>query len=129
MQLPLGTLYQAGPGLFPLLAGAILALLSLLNFLQAMKGQVDGEKKESVPGGIHYRNILLTLAILAAFPFLLGFLGFGLTTFVFFVCLLRFIEPQKWPVTLGGAGLFALLAFFVFQVWLKIKFPLGLLGI
>ena len=128
LQLPFGTLYQSGPGFFPFLAGGILALLSLLNFFQAKKGQATTEKKGPLPGEINYRSILLTLAILAAFPFLLGFLGFGLTTFVFFVLLLRFIEPQGWPVTLGGAGLFAVLAYFVFQVWLKIKFPLGLLG-
>ena len=129
MQLPFGTLYQAGPGFFPFLAGAILAFLSLLNFFQAMKVQGEEKKKESLPGEISYGNILLTLAILVAFPFLLGFLGFGVTTFVFFVFLLRVIEPQKWPFTLGGAGLFAVLAYFVFQVWLKVKFPLGLWGI
>jgi hypothetical protein len=78
---------------------------------------------------MNWLNIILTLAILFAFPFLLDLIGFAPTTFIFFAFLLRFIEPQRWFIILGGAGAAAVFSYFIFQFWLKIKFPIGMLGI
>ena len=115
---------------FPFLGGVILGLLSLLNLLKAIiKKKVIMEKVESLKSKINWRSIILTLIILFAYPFFLGFIGFVPITFLFFAILLRLIEPQKWSIVLGGASLAAIISYFVFQYWLKIQFPTGIFGI
>ena len=127
IRLSLGPAHQPGPGFFPFLGGSILGVLSLVNFLRSLKKVAS--KAESSKSPIHWKNIILTLAILFAFPFLLDWIGFAPSTFLFFVFLLRSIEPQRWAIVFGGSATATLLLFFVFQFWLKIKFPVGIFGI
>lgn len=127
IRLSVGTLRQPGSGFFPFLGGSILVLLSLANFLKNLKGVAS--QAESSKSPINWKNIMVTLAILFAFPFLLDLIGFAPTTFLFFVFLLRLIEPQRWAIVLGGSASATILLYFIFQFWLKIKFPIGFFGI
>lgn len=127
IRLSVGALREPGSGFFPFLGGSILGLLSLANFLKNIKGVAT--KAESSKSSIKWKNIIVTLAILFAFPFLLDLMGFIPTTFLFFVLLLRLIEPQRWAVVFGGSASATILLYFVFQFWLKIKFPIGFFGI
>lgn len=126
IRLSLGTLHQPGSGFFPFLGGSILGLLSLINFLKSLKGETS--EAESPKPSIRWKNILVTLAILFSFPFLLEFMGFAFATFLFFVLLLRLIEPQRWAVVLGGSAGATGLLYIVLEFWLKIHFPEGFLG-
>jgi len=126
IRLSLGTLHQPGSGFFPFLGGSVLGLLSLVNFLKTLKGETS--EAESPKPSIRWRNILVVLAILFSFPFLLELIGFAPTTFLFFVLLLRVIEPQRWAVVLGGSASATVLLYFVLEFWLKIHFPGGFLG-
>lgn len=127
IRLSVGTLQQPGSGFFPFLGGSILGLLSLANFLENLKGVTS--KAESSKSPINLKNVIVTLAILFAFPSLLDLMGFAPTTFLFFVFLLRWIEPQRWAVVFGGSASATILLYFVFQFLLKIKFPIGFFGI
>jgi len=129
IRLSVGTLRQPGSGFFPFLGGAILGLLSFIYLLTTFKSKRVLEKSEDVSSKINWLNIILTLAILFAFPLLLDLIGFAPTTFIFFAFLFRFIEPQRWFIVLGGAGGAAVFCYFFFQFWLGIKFPIGILGI
>jgi putative tricarboxylic transport membrane protein len=129
IQLPWGTLEQPGAGFLPLLGGTLLGLLSFINLLTTFKKKKASVKAESLNPNLNWKNIILTLAVLFTFPLLLLFIGFAPTTFLFFALLLRFIKPQKWVIVLGGSATATLLLYFIFQVWLKIKFPVGFLGI
>lgn len=129
-RLSIGTLEQPGSGFFPFLGGGALAVLSGANLIQALR-----KDRASVPAtkpavwSINWKNLLIALAVLAAFPFLLGILGFGPATFVFFVLLLSLIEPRRWIVTFGFSLAAALSFHLLFQVWIKMKFPIGIFGI
>jgi putative tricarboxylic transport membrane protein len=128
-RLSIGTLEQPGSGFFPLLGGGALAALSAANLIQSLRAPGPELGTRSAAQPINWKNVLLALAILAAFPFLLELLGFAPTTFVFFVLLLRLIEPQKWTVTIGFSVLAAVGFYLLFQVWIKMKFPIGLFRI
>jgi len=128
-KLSLGTFYKAGPGLFPFLAGAALGLLSLINLLNATIRRSTVEKVASRRSEIDWKAIVLTVALLSAYPLLLHLIGFAAATFFFFVFLLRFIQPKSWTIVLGGAGLVTAISYLLFQYWLKIKFPVGFWGI
>jgi putative tricarboxylic transport membrane protein len=127
IRLSVGTLREPGSGFFPLLGGSILGVLSLLNFLKNVRGIPSEAKSPESP--IKWKNIIVTLAVLFAFPSLLDLLGFAPATFLFFVLLLRWIEPQRGAVVFGGSALASILFYLVFQFWLKIRFPIGFFGV
>jgi putative tricarboxylic transport membrane protein len=127
IRLSVGTLQQPGSGFFPFLGGSILGLLSLVNFLKSLKGVPS--KAESSGSPVKWKNIIVSLAILFAFPSLLDLMGFAPATFLFFAFLLRLIEPQRWAVVFGGSASATIVLYFIFQFWLKIQFPIGFFGI
>jgi hypothetical protein len=55
-------------------------------------------------------------------------LGFVVTTFVLVTFLLSWIEGTSWARSLGVASAAALGSFAIFELWLKIRLPKGVLG-
>ena len=126
----IGTLHKPGPGFFPFCGSLILGLLSFLNFLKVTIKRKKGiEEGESVTSGKSWKNIILTLVVLFAYPSFLPVIGFVLTTFLFIVVLLRFVEPKRWSIVLRVAIGVTTISYFIFQYWLKIQFPKGIFGI
>lgn len=126
----IGSLHKPGPGFFPLWGGIILGFLSLLNFLRvSTKRKRVTEEVGSLKSKKRWKNITLTLITLFAYPSFLPVIGFVLTTFLFIVVLLRFLEPKRWSIVLRTAVGVTLISYFIFQYWLKIQFPKGIFGI
>lgn len=126
----IGTVQSPGSGFFPFWGGIILGLLSLVNFLidtarSKPRVKKDNEQQER----INWKDIFLTLASMLAYPFLLSTVGFLPSTFLFFASLLYFGGAKNWKVVVGLSAAEAVVTFFVFQYWLKIQFPVGILGI
>jgi putative tricarboxylic transport membrane protein len=129
-KLSIGDIHNPGGGFFPFYLGIILALLSIINIAKAIvrrKGALNAT--EASGAGINWKNIIVTVVVLFGYPPLLGILGFPLSTFLFTVIFLRFIEPQRWTVVLGTGGAVTLFFYVVFQYWLKIQFPAGIFGV
>ena len=126
----IGTLHKPGPGFFPFWGGIILGLLSFLNFLRVtIKRKKGTEKGESVTPGKRWKNIILTLVALFAYPSFLPVIGFVPTTFLFIVVLLRFVGFIRWSIVLRMTIGVTIMSYFIFQYWLKMQFPIGILGI
>lgn len=126
----MGKAHQPGPGLFPFAGGALLWLLSLINLIRAFlsKGyETEDSEKFGLPK--KWKNIVIALAVLFAYPFLLPIIGFAPTTFLLFVVLLRFIQPLPWPTVIKVAAVVVILTYLIFQLWLKIQFPEGIFGV
>jgi putative tricarboxylic transport membrane protein len=129
-KLSLGSIHSPGGGFFPFYLGVILALLSLTNFAKAVaQRRAVLNAAEASGAGIHWKNIILTVVVLFAYPLLLAILGFPISTFLFTIIFLRFIEPQRWPVVLGTGAAVTIVFYVVFQYWLKIQFPAGIFGV
>lgn len=130
-QYEVGTFNNPGPGLFPLVLGAVLGVLSLVILaggILAKRAAVHG----AVRGGwrsILSKEALYVVLALIGFGFLLVPLGFIVTTFAVFAALLRFVTNQKWAVVVIGALVLALGAYVVFDVLLGVPLPRGALGI
>jgi putative tricarboxylic transport membrane protein len=126
----LGTFHQPGPGFFPFLSGTILGCLSLANlFRKVIRTEDPVGNIEALRFPRRWRNIVITLGVLFAYPLLLRLIGFLPSTFLFFVILLRSIEPRRWAIALGGAAAGAVLFYIVFQYCLRIEFPIGIFRI
>jgi putative tricarboxylic transport membrane protein len=67
--------------------------------------------------------MVLTILALLGYAMTMEYLGFLLSTFVFLVFLLRFIEPQRWSTVLLGALLTSGVSFLIFELVLKCQLP------
>jgi hypothetical protein len=124
---PIGTsLRKVGPGFFPLVCLSFLAIFSILLLSQSVK---------SWPKNLRARwphsaaPALIVLSSIFAYGFILPWLGFLITTFLFSLLLFFYGYPRRPVMTILGAAVTSLLAVLVFEVWLKIQFPHGLIGV
>lgn len=125
-----GTLSSPGPGLFPLLLGVVLGVLSLLILVRDLQARLAAAP--SVPSGgvaAFGKEIICVLLALVAYSLLLIPLGFIITTFVVFGFLLRFVTKQKWYLAVVWAAVLAVGAYVIFDVFLRVPLPQGVLGV
>ena len=116
-----------GPGALPFIIGLILISLSLTILIPALIQKLEKREKLSLAGE-SFKKMGLALLALFAYAFLLKPLGFLLTTLVFLIFVLRFIEPQKWTTVLTFSLLTAVAAYLIFAA-LQVELPKGLWGI
>jgi putative tricarboxylic transport membrane protein len=120
-------------GLFPFMGGVILIALSLtqlISVIAARSKERDQSKRETFfSQSDSWKRLLLALFALFAYGLILKYLGLLITTFLFVTFLLRFIEPQKWTITITTALVASGSSYVLFHVWLKVDVPKGILGL
>lgn len=129
-RLGLGDFRSPGPGFLPFVASLVLGVLSLSLVVQAINRR--GEEKEFQEAWFqkgNWEKIVYTLAALLLYVFLLEKLGFLLCTLLLVAFLLRVIERQRSLVVMATAFFATIFTYILFQVWLNIQLPSGVLGI
>ncbi|MEI2415921.1 tripartite tricarboxylate transporter TctB family protein [Orrella sp. JC864] len=118
-----------GPGFFPFWIGALLAGLSVANFVRSLAGQ---EKLAETLALRELAKPLGIVALLAVFVLVSEPLGMLLSTAALVPALAALIRPRwdrRFAVkVLATAVLFPLLACLTFGVYLDVPLPRGLLG-
>jgi hypothetical protein len=124
---PLGTsLRKVGPGFFPLVCLSFLAFFSIVLLLRSAR---DWHLNLRARWPRSFAPAITVLASVLAYGLVLPWSGFLLTTFFFSLALFWQGYPRRWALTTSAAALASLLAVLVFEIWLKIQFPHGLLGV
>lgn len=131
---PFGTVSRVGPAFMPFYLGLALAALSLIILIKALlrPTQEDGRTPESTKSTstkIKILRVVLVFLFLVTYAFLLGRLGFPITTFLFTLALFKFVESYGWVSSTLGALATSFVNYLVFSVWLQCQFPKGFLGI
>jgi putative tricarboxylic transport membrane protein len=127
LELGIGKPQSPGPGFMPLLAAVLLFCLTLLTMIFEIRKSNEGEERKS-PLGLHELIKPGSLVIsLVAYAFLLNVLGYVIATFLLLFVLFSFTEPQKWRKDLVSAAVIAVLSFVVFDKWLRVQLPDGIL--
>ncbi len=126
---PIGTFRTPGAGLFPLIASILLLGLSVALTVQAF---LSGKGKAIAPSPFFpekgaLRRILLGVAGMVGYRYLLPVIGFGPSTGVFMLFLIRFLGGYGWKISLFYAAISAAAFYYLFQVWLQIPMPIPLL--
>jgi len=129
-KLGFGDWHEPGSGFIAVLSGSLLLVLSMLWLVMTFlkKGSLEASRKFFKKSG-SYKKVSLTVFALAAYALLIKPLGFLLSTLLLMVFLLKAIEPQRWKLTLIMAITVTVLCVIIFQIWLQVQFPEGLLGI
>lgn len=123
-----GSFSEPGVGFITFFAGAILASLSLFLFFASFREQKISGFLWNLWANLDIKKVLYVLLLLVAYTILLRSLGFSLCTFL----LLFFLFRIK-----GAYGLLTILlvsfsvtagSYLLFQVWLQVQLPRGILG-
>ena len=115
-----------GSGFFPFWLGLVLAALAALLLVSAARRPDPGPTW--LPTGHGAARLVVVVIVTAAFIALLPVLGMVLGTALFLAVLLRMLEGHSWRATLGVAVGAAVANWALFVLWLRVPFPVGVLG-
>jgi len=132
LRMPLGTFRAAGTGLFPLLLGIILMILSglfLLNLL--LRKERELEKKEGPVEAARrsLKPVILFLGMMALAALFFNSLGYPLIAFLLMVALLKILGMKRWAHKILLSFITSVASYLLFVQWLKIPLPKGWIGI
>ncbi len=113
-------------GLLPAVGGTILIILSSANLCLAIRRNRTGEKEAFFSHSFSLKRVLLILCAMVGFAVILKYVGFYFTTLALMIFLLRFIEPQKWKVTLIASILTTVACSLLFVLFLGVQLPRGI---
>ncbi len=135
---PLDDWESPGPAVFPLLLGGVLLLLAVWQLIRAFltprtpdRGGEKGSKVKALKAFLHDNQgeakVIILTSLLVLYILMMQWIGFFVSTFLLVIFSSRLMEAKGWirPVLLSaGVGLFC---YFLFEVWLKLSFPRGIL--
>lgn len=124
-RLGVGSITDPGAGFIFFWSGLVLIILSLIVFVDAVRSFENTVRQ--MPE-INWPKIALVLFALLLYAFFLEKLGFVFTTFVLMSFLLGCIQGTGWLRSLGIAGAAVLTSYAMFELWLKIRLPKGIVG-
>ena len=125
----LGRLSKPGPGLAPLLMGALLLLLSFLNAYFEVAARRSAKKAGDKPSGEQGKTNLKKIGIvfisLFLYALLLNILGFIISTFLLLLVMFCSLGVKK--IRAAVASLISTLASYFLFTYLGMRFPPGIL--
>ena len=127
--LGVGTLHKPGPGFMPCLTGVLLGLFGLLLALLHTGKRSKEEGSEEVSLRSFWPKGACSLAVSFLYAFLLDPLGFLAATFILFLSLFKIMGVRRWFTPVLMSFLAVSVSYFIFDVWLRIEFPRGILSI
>ena len=116
-----------GSGFFPFWLGVAMAVLATLFLVGALRQSEPGAAW--LPDRHGARRLVVVVGASALFIVVVPLLGMTLTTALFLLGLLRFLEGHTWRVALGVALATAAANWAIFTWWLSVPFPTGVLGL
>jgi putative tricarboxylic transport membrane protein len=123
-----GTEFAPGPEFLSLWAGILLASLSVVLIVSASLWPADPKKKAIFPSGRTLMSVVLLMASLAAYIFMLDVIGYLTGTFLLIGFLLRVVMRGKWKSSLLVALLASVSLYVIFQVMLEVRLPKNMFG-
>jgi len=131
LRMPIGTFRGAGTGMFPLILGILLMILSgafiLKFFFQGRPGQV--KKEASTESSKSPIQLILFLGTMVLATLFFNRLGYPLTSFLLLVALLRILGVKRWGLNILISVVTAVGSYFLFVQWLNIPMPKGWIGL
>ncbi len=139
LKYPLDQWANPGPGVFPLVVGAVLVILAGWQLTQEVRKQhklqepKDGEEEsgKSITALLRAKTgeakPLIMIVVFIAYLLLVKWVGFFVSNFLFVIISSRLMGAKGWrgPIALSaGINLFC---YFLFVAWIKLSFPGGVL--
>jgi putative tricarboxylic transport membrane protein len=126
-RLGLGTVNQPGPGFLFFWTGIVIAILAITVIVKSFKKFSQEEVQDKAFGKSNVRKVVLVLAALFLYAFLMEWLGFFISTLLLFIFLLGVIEKKKWWFAVGVSVIVTVLSYLLFETGLQSQLPKGIL--
>ena len=123
-----GSLSEPGVGFITFFAGAILALLALLLFFSSFREKEKPADLRKLWAGLDVKKVLYVVGLLVVYTISLRPVGFPLCTFLLLFFLFRVKGAYGIWTTLFVSCFVTAVSYLVFQVWLQVQLPRGILG-
>jgi len=124
-----GSFSSPGSGLLPFLAASLLGFFSLVNLILSSLRRDEKERPAFSSAEINWKNLILTLIAIFAFPFVLKPLGFGVTMFGFMLFMSKVVGGRRWPGAIVFSFITTFVSYILFVYWLNFFVDKGVLGI
>jgi len=130
LKLGVGRLHEPGPGLFALIVGGLLSILSICLFTTTALEQ-DTRRVEGLTRNLggSSEKMLLSFLALVFFIAALDQLGYIITTFLFVLFLLKVVSKKGWWPSIALGILLSLLTYSLFKFGLGVPLPRGIVKI
>lgn len=129
LRLHVGTFENPGLGLFPLLTGILLGLLSGGLFIRSLL-ESPAEGEEPFWGRERqWRKVFSTVLAMVLYAVTMDRLGFLFVTFLLLFFLFKAIGALSWKGSLAGAILISSISHLLFKILLNVQLPVGPWGI
>jgi hypothetical protein len=122
-RLGVGSINLPGAGFFPFLTSLLLAVLSFLMICESLKKSKFRESFSVWSSETNWRNLVFVLLSMTIYGFVIDYLGFLLSTFLFLLFLFKTITPQRWGASLIGSLVTIFVSYLVFNTWLQCQLP------
>ena len=131
LRMPIGTFRAAGTGMFPLILGILLMILSgafiLKIFFRGKGGQV--KKEAPIESSESPIQLILFLGTMALATLFFNRLGYPLISCLLMLGLLRILGIKRWGLNILISVVTAVGSYFLFVQWLNIPMPKGWIGL
>ncbi len=123
-----GTLHSPGAGFITFFAGVILSLLSIGLLISSFRGQEPRRGLGMLWKGLEVGKVFYVLSLLVVYIFVLKPLGFLIGTFLLLFLLFRVKATYHLLKVILLSFLITAGSYLLFEVWLKVQLPKGILG-
>lgn len=120
--------FAPGYGFFPFWLGILMAVLSIMLFVNAWQRPAALDEEAPIPGRQALINVAIILGALGLYAFLMEPLGYVIDTLILVCLLLGVVEREKWLTTGVVAVAITGALYVIFQVLLGVPLPKGPLG-
>lgn len=122
-----GTFLSPGAGFITFFAGSMLCFLSLFLLIVSLRNRDSDNGFEIRWKGLEGGKVIFVMALLGGYALLLQWLGFLITTFLLLLFLFRVKGTYSLRKVIGMSLLISIGTYLVFQVWLRVQLPKGIL--
>jgi putative tricarboxylic transport membrane protein len=123
-----GSPSEPGPGFITFLAGGALTVLSLVLFIAAARTRTPFQGLRQLWTGLETQKVAYILGLLVVYTFLIGPIGFLITTFLLLLLLFRIQRTYSLKGVLFLSATTTILAFIIFDQGLGVQLPRGFMG-
>lgn len=114
-----------GPDLFPRILASMMILLALGLIINALLGKSLKKEDNIDPKG--FLRVLISIGICIGYLFLIHWLGFATSTFLFLFVLMTLLKQKRIFLRIGASLIVSLTVWVIFRYFLVIPLPEGLL--
>jgi len=114
-----------GPGFYNIGMGSVLILVGVIYFI-SQRRSFSASPKKTASSSEYRMKMASMVGVLAAYILLLDFLGYFISSLLFFILINRIVGFQTWRSNLPVSLAMAIVFYVVFAKWLNMIFPQGI---